>query len=320
MNKLFSNFLFSILVTVVMNGLDIAYHLATSWAVHLNYVAIKLTVIFLTTFLITHFIGKGKEQGIVSSLFGPLMFYLYYVFAGPTLNRAIFKLDEQFWFIFLHLFFMLAAYFSVINFVKSRKDWLKKISFLVLSIFGAAAFDALFLMARFKFLGLDEETAASLMTFSLLSLPILAYFVSYLLLIVVFAEKKPWGNILGGLISAIIIFVSSQDILHSIFAFLIFNLVYYLINCCKLENHASILMKKSTWLVIGILSLIAGGFYEFVPRKAIKSISEFLIFNITVFGYRIRQNDIILAATILLIISFVSFYKFYKLNRSSKKK
>jgi hypothetical protein len=215
---------------------------------------------------------------------------------------------------------MLVAYFSTVNFIKSRKDWLKKISFLVLSVFGAAAFDALFLMIRWKFQGLDEETAASLMTFGVVSLPILSYIIASLLLVFIFARKKYWGNIICGLISAAIVFGFSMDVLHSIFVFLIFNLVYYLINSCKLENYISNIMKKLPWLVLGVITLVIGSFYEFVPRKVIKSISEFLIFNVVVFGYRIRQNDIILVATILLIVSFVSFYKFYKLSKLSKKK
>ena len=100
MNKFFSNLLFSIAVTGVMNALDMTFHLSTGWAVHLNYVAIKLTVIFLSVWMITQFIGKGTEEGIVASIFGPFIFYVYYVFAGATLDRAVFRIDEQFWFFF----------------------------------------------------------------------------------------------------------------------------------------------------------------------------------------------------------------------------
>lgn len=74
-------------------------------------------------------------------------------------------------------------------------------------------------------------------------------------------------------------------------------------------------MKKKGWLLFGIITGIIGGFYEFVPRKIIKSIVEFLIFDTTVFGRRIRHNDLILLGAILLIVSFVSFYKIYKLNK-----
>ena len=163
MNKFFSNFLFSLLITLSMNGLDIVYHLATNWAVHLNYVAIKLTVIFLSIFLISQFIGKGKEQGIVASILGPFMFYIYYFSAVPTLNREVFWLDEQFFFIFLHFFFMLVSYFAALNFLDSKKDYLRKLSFVLLTSVSSIALYAIFLMAQWRFLGLDEETAASLM-------------------------------------------------------------------------------------------------------------------------------------------------------------
>ncbi|MBS3105675.1 hypothetical protein J4234_05435 [Candidatus Woesearchaeota archaeon] len=77
-------------------------------------------------------------------------------------------------------------------------------------------------------------------------------------------------------------------------------------------------MKKRGWLALGIAAGIIGSFYEFVPRKTIKSIAELLLFDMDVLGHRIRHNDLILAGTVLLIISFVSFYKVYKLSRNVK--
>ena len=74
-------------------------------------------------------------------------------------------------------------------------------------------------------------------------------------------------------------------------------------------------MKKTGWLVQGILTGLVGNFYELVPRKAIKSIAEFLLFDVTILGHRIRHNELILLGTVLLIISFVSFYKVYKLKK-----
>ena len=74
-------------------------------------------------------------------------------------------------------------------------------------------------------------------------------------------------------------------------------------------------MKKNGWLALGIAAGILGIFYEFVPRKTIKSISEFLLFDVNILGHRIRQNDLILFGTIMLIVSFVSFYKVYKLSK-----
>ena len=76
-------------------------------------------------------------------------------------------------------------------------------------------------------------------------------------------------------------------------------------------------MDKRGWCILGIVTGIIGGFYEFVQRKAIKSISEFLLFDVDILGHRIRHNDLILVGTILLIISFVSFYKVYRLGMNT---
>ncbi len=315
MNKLYSNIIFSILITLVMNGLDIAYHLATDWAVHLNYVAIKLTLIFLTVFLIAQFIGKGKEEGIVTSISGPFIFYIYYLFANPTINRELFRVDEQFWFFFMHSFFMLIAYFSALKLVKAE-EWLKKISFVILASFASLALDAIFIISRFKLQGIGEEEAAALMTFNLITPSILAFVIASLISLIFF--KKRYSGLIFGLIAAIVIFLFSSDLIHAVSAFIISNIIYYFIITYKLENYSNPKINKVLWLILGIISLGLGSFYEFVPRKTIKLISEFLIFDITIFNYRIRQNDIILIATILIIIGLVSFYKVYKLNKNSK--
>ena len=75
-------------------------------------------------------------------------------------------------------------------------------------------------------------------------------------------------------------------------------------------------MKTKGWVILGIVSGTLGSFYEFTPRNTIKSFAEFLIFDVKVLGYRIRHNDIILFATVMLIISLVSLYKVYKLMRN----
>ena len=77
-------------------------------------------------------------------------------------------------------------------------------------------------------------------------------------------------------------------------------------------------MKRKGWLMQGIITGIIGSFYEFVPRKTIKSMAEFLLFDINILGHRIRHNDLILFGVVLLIISFVSFYKVYKLSKNKK--
>ena len=76
------------------------------------------------------------------------------------------------------------------------------------------------------------------------------------------------------------------------------------------------MMEKKGWLILGIITGIIGIFYEFVPRKTMRSIAEFLVLDIDVLGHRIRHNDLILVGAAMLIVSFVSFYKVYKLMRN----
>jgi len=228
MNKFYSNFLFSVAVTAVMNALDMTYHLATGWAVHLNYVAIKLTVIFLTVWMITQFIGKGTEEGIVAGIFGPFIFYIYYVFAGATLNREIFKIDEQFWFFFLHMALMLIAYFAAWNFVRSKNHNIRTISFLVTVGFTAVALDALLIMARWRLQGIDEETAARLFTFGVILVPLLSYLAGAI--IGVLAEKITRSHYADALAAAITASASigffTKDVLHAVFALLFVCIAY----------------------------------------------------------------------------------------------
>lgn len=235
MNKFYSNFLFSVAVTAVMNALDMVYHLATGWAVHLNYVAIKLTVIFLSVWMITHFIGKGKEEGIVASILGPLVFYIYYVFAGATLNREIFKIDEQFWFFFLHFALMLIAYFAAWTFVKSKQHSVRIISFIITASFFAIALDALFIMIRWRFQGIDEETAARLMTFSLILVPVLSYIAGTVVGILAdnFINKKYLDRLVAAIAASASIGLFSKDLMHAIFAFVFVNVAYYVVHTYK---------------------------------------------------------------------------------------
>ena len=79
-------------------------------------------------------------------------------------------------------------------------------------------------------------------------------------------------------------------------------------------------MERKEWMILGIVTGIIGSFYEFAPRKTIKSVAEFLIFDVDMLGHRIRNNDLILFGVIMLIVSFASFYKVYKLSNRIKNK
>ncbi len=218
-----------------MNALDMTYHVATGWAVHLNYVAIKLTVIFLTVWMITQFIGIGKEEGIVASIFGPFIFYIYYQFASATLNRAIFKIDEQFWFFFLHAALMLIAYFAAFNFVKSKRHLISAVCFVVMASFFAIALDAMLIMLRWRLQGIDEETAARLITFSVILIAVIAYIVGVIAGILAdnLLKKKYLDRLIAAAISCLIIILSTKDLAHAVFAFAFVIVVYYIIHGFK---------------------------------------------------------------------------------------
>ncbi|MBI3027261.1 hypothetical protein HYY70_04035 [Candidatus Woesearchaeota archaeon] len=233
--KTYSNFLFSLAVTAVMNALDMIYHLATGWAVHLNYVAIKLTVIFLATFMITQFIGIGKEEGIAASIFGPLMFYVYYVFAGPTLNREIFRLDEQFWFIFLHILLMMIAYFAAWNFISSKKFWTKTVGFVIAVSFTSAALYALFVMIRWKSAGIEEETAAKMMTFGFIIIPTTAYIAGSILGVIAerLSKKRFMDVLAAALVPTVIIGFFTKEISTAVFSLIFVFISYYMVHTFK---------------------------------------------------------------------------------------
>lgn len=235
MNKFYSNLLFSIAVTAVMNALDMAYHLATGWAVHLNYVAIKLTVIFLSTWMIAQFVGKGTEEGIVTGIFAPFIFYIYYVFAGATLNREIFKIDEQFWFFFLHAGLMLIAYFSAWGFVKAKSKAVRAVGFAVTAAFFALALDALLIMTRWRLQGIDEESAAKLFNFSVILVPLVSFIAGVLLGML--ADKLTKRHYMDALAAAVIsglsILAFTRDFAHAAFAFAFVGMAYYSIHTYK---------------------------------------------------------------------------------------
>lgn len=244
MNRYFCTFLFSVAVTAAMNAMDMTYHLTTGWAVHLNYVAIKLTVIFLSVWIITQFIGIGKEEGIVAAFLGPLIFYLYYVFANPTLDRSAFKIDEQFWFFFLHAVFLLISYFSAYAFIKSKSRMPGTLGFVVTAAFTSIAFDALFIMIRWRINGVDEETAARMFTFGVLLAPVLSCLsgVGLQVLAEYFISGKYWNSLHAPVVSAFVMWLMTRDLMHAVFLFVFVNFAYFIIH-----NFKKGLASESYW-------------------------------------------------------------------------
>ena len=122
-SKLGQSFLFSFLVTAATNALDMTYHIAVGTAVHLHYVAIKFTVLFLTIFLVDLWVGRETKDAVFSSIAGPLVFYFYYVRATPTLDRSVFVLDEAFGYFFVHATAMYASYLLVTKMYDGCDEW-----------------------------------------------------------------------------------------------------------------------------------------------------------------------------------------------------
>ncbi len=101
---------FAVLVTLAMNALDMVYHIFTDTAVHLGYVAVKFTVIFLVVFLVDWLVGRSWKDVAFGSIAGPFIFFLYYRVATPTLNRSVFVLDEAVWYVLIHTIALFVAY------------------------------------------------------------------------------------------------------------------------------------------------------------------------------------------------------------------
>lgn len=150
-------------MTIVMNALDMVFHLLEGTAVHLNYVAVKLTVIFATVFLMSWWVGLGRAEGIFVSIFGPFIFYVYYKFASSTLNRALFRIDEQFWYVFIHVLLLAVAYWTTYRFLLKQKykGWVQALGRGFLIAFTMVALDFVYLMARVAVAtGRNEEAVA----------------------------------------------------------------------------------------------------------------------------------------------------------------
>ncbi len=75
-------------------------------------------------------------------------------------------------------------------------------------------------------------------------------------------------------------------------------------------------MKRISWLIWSLVCLALGSFYEFVPRASIKALWPALLFDISIGSMRIRQNDLILVATILLTVGIVFLYKWLKMGKN----
>ncbi len=100
--KLAKAFSLALVVALAAECIDLIFHFLLGAEVHLPYVAIKITVIAFTFFFLTYRAGISHRDGIAGAVIASLLFYVYYRFSEPTLDRTIFKLDEDTLFILIH--------------------------------------------------------------------------------------------------------------------------------------------------------------------------------------------------------------------------
>lgn len=169
MNKFAQEFLFSFLVALPMVMMDALWHLATNTVVHINYVAVKFTLIFLTLFLTSYWVGKGFNQGLFATIAGPALFYIYYLFADPTINREVFKIDESFGYIFLHIAVFVIAYAVVYNLILHRKSTkeAQRAGKAFIWALCVVALDAGYQLERVQLATRNEELVAAVLKFDL---------------------------------------------------------------------------------------------------------------------------------------------------------
>ena len=314
--------------------LDALYHLATETAVHINYAAVKFTVIFLVVFLVVYWVGKSLTDGIFTSISGPVIFYFYYIFANSTLNRAIFKIDENFGYIFVHIAALLISYFVIYEIWAGKKGakLAKSMAFafiIALCIFGL---ESGFRLAAIQLQTHNEEINARTLQF-ITSLYLVLLFFGLLFLSNYFIKNKKIEIIISGIGSGIIVYAIGQDIVRSIvglvsaFALLNISKFYlsktlgtgtnrvfeharkflYFQKSNKNFRHVKKINTKTKFSISAVAFGIVGSVFMFTPYKILK--------NVLHLGLGLRHNDHVMIGTIALIVGVVSLYRIIRTKR-----
>ena len=217
MNKLSENLIFTFFVSLAMVIIDAFYHLATETAIHINYVAVKFTIIFLTVFLVAYWIGKSTTDGIFTSIAGPVVFYIYYLFANPTLNRAVFKIDENFGYIFVHIAALLISYFLVYRIWKLKKgsELTQSLAYAFIIALCIYGLDAGFQLSYVQFTTHNEEETARTLNF-ITSIYLIVLFFVLSFLSYFFIKNSKIQTIILVIGSSAIIYFIGRDITRSL--------------------------------------------------------------------------------------------------------
>ena len=231
MSKLAESLIFSFFVALSMVMLDALYHLATETAVHINYAAVKFTIIYFVVFLVCYWVGKSNTEGIFTSVSGPVIFYVYYIFANPTLNRELFKIDENFGYIFVHITALLIAYFVFYKVWVLRKGnkLVKSLGYAFIISLCIYGLDAGYQLSYVQFTTHNEEMTAKVLNFaSSIYLVLLLFAVSFLSYFFVKNHKIQQTTLFAG--SVLLIYLFGQNIGRSIFSIVTLLLILYLAN------------------------------------------------------------------------------------------
>jgi len=118
--KQFKALAIALVVGLAAECIDLIFHFLLGAEVHLPYLAIKVTVIAFTFFFVTYWIGVSHRDGIAGAAIASLLFYVYYRFAEPTLDRTLFKLDEDTLFILIHFLAIWFVYWLTWRFIMNE--------------------------------------------------------------------------------------------------------------------------------------------------------------------------------------------------------
>ncbi len=136
-------FAFALVVTLAGMALDIMIHLLTGVVVHFNYVIEKTFVVGLALFLFSWWIGADWKHGIGFVFIASSLFYVYYLLAVPTLDRAVFTLDEQIKWVFVHFVVIYLPYLtglSILDKSLSARPVISNRNLLLVTILGSSLF------------------------------------------------------------------------------------------------------------------------------------------------------------------------------------
>jgi uncharacterized membrane protein len=196
MNSFLKALVFAVAVTLGMNALDMTFHVATDTAVHLNYVAVKFTIVFAAVFLIAWLVGIGRTQGIVTALLGPVAFYIYYRVASATIDHSLFRIDDAVWYICIHAIALGIMYFLGSRVIKKGDS----LSFAAFCGLASLALHWGWIMFVIKWTGGTDEATMLAMT---LNAAIIAFVFLFVLIYAMSWTKSLWiGSIGVGIVFA----------------------------------------------------------------------------------------------------------------------